>query len=116
MKPLGHASRSGLMTLLCCLGASVAQAAPDYDGIAERLERGDYRGIQGAMVSVGGERVLEAYSRGNDANTRHDIRSATKSITALLVGELIEDRQRSPPAVGLVVPVVVIGEPQHLAP
>ena len=91
MKPLRHTSRSGLMTLLCCLGASVVQAAPDYDGIAERLERGDYRGIQGAMVSVGGERVLEAYSRGNDVNTRHDIRSATKSITALLVGELVED-------------------------
>ncbi len=59
--------------------------------IAEGLQAGDYKGITGGMVSVGGELIVEAYAPGNTAEKRHDIRSATKSITALLIGELIED-------------------------
>lgn len=59
--------------------------------IAAGLESGDFKGITGGMVSIGGEVMFEAYGRGNSAGKRHDIRSATKSITALLVGELIED-------------------------
>jgi CubicO group peptidase (beta-lactamase class C family) len=69
-------------------------AVADGDAIAQvaaRLEAGDYQGITGGMLTVAGKPVFEAYGPGNSADKRHDIRSATKSITALLVGELLED-------------------------
>ena len=65
--------------------------------IARGMNAGDINGITGGIVSIGGEVVMEAYAPGNSASKRHDIRSATKSITALLIGELIEDGSlRSP--------------------
>ena len=59
--------------------------------VARGLESGEYKGITGGMLSVGGDVLFEAYAAGYGAKTRHDIRSATKSITALLVGELVAD-------------------------
>lgn len=59
--------------------------------IGNRLEAGKYDGITGGMLAVDGKYLFEAYAPGNNPDKRHDIRSATKSITALLVGELIED-------------------------
>lgn len=84
---------------LCCLSviswASGAQVSSEAElvmaDIARGLEAGEFKGITGGMVSIGGEVQFEAYAAGNGPDKRHDIRSATKSITALLVGELIED-------------------------
>lgn len=67
------------------------QAEQVMSEIANGLKAGEFKGITGGMVSIGGEVMFEAYARGNGPDKRHDIRSATKSITALLVGELIED-------------------------
>lgn len=58
---------------------------------AAEIEKGRLAGVTGALLSRRGQVVVEAYAPGNGAATRHDIRSATKSITAILVGELIED-------------------------
>lgn len=84
---------------LCCLSlfslASSAQTASEAERvmseIASGLASGEFKGITGGMVSIGGDVKFEAYAPGNRPDKRHDIRSATKSITALLVGELIED-------------------------
>lgn len=59
--------------------------------IAGKISSGKYKGITGGMVSVDGELLFESYVPGNNADKRHDIRSATKSVTSLLIGELIED-------------------------
>jgi len=91
--------RPGLVLLLGIAAlTSFASAAPVTDEardtlcrIGERVEQGETNGITGAIVSVGGEVIVEAYGPRNNAGKRHDIRSATKSITALLVGELLED-------------------------
>jgi len=73
------------------LAASMAAHADVVDDVAARMAAGDYKGITGMMVSRDGQMLAEAYAPGNSPERRHDIRSATKSITALLVGELIED-------------------------
>ena len=84
-----------LLVLLFALPAARAevpeQAKQVMDEIASGLKAGDLKGITGGMVSIGGDVMFEAYARGNGPDKRHDIRSATKSITSLLVGELIED-------------------------
>lgn len=72
-------------------GAVFAEPDDPVAAIGHRLEAGDYKGITGGMVAVDGKYLFEAYAPGNNPDKRHDIRSATKSITALLVGELIED-------------------------
>ncbi len=66
-------------------------AIDDVDTVASDLADGKYKGITGGMVSVNGETLFEAYAPGYSVDVKHDIRSATKSITALLVGELIGD-------------------------
>lgn len=66
-------------------------AQDEIDQIAQDLAAGKFKGITGGMVSVNGEMLFEAYAPGYSADKNHDIRSATKSITALLIGELIAD-------------------------
>ncbi len=75
---------------MCFVGAPVA-AQSEIDEIAADLAAGKYKGITGGMVSVSGEVLFEAYAPRYTADRRHDIRSATKSITALLIGELVAD-------------------------
>ncbi|WP_262690707.1 serine hydrolase domain-containing protein [Kordiimonas aestuarii] len=77
--------------MLAVFGVGSAVAHPATDDVVRKLKAGDYDGITGGMLSLGGKLVFEAYAPGFDAGERHDIRSATKSITALLIGELIED-------------------------
>ncbi|NVJ69912.1 MAG: serine hydrolase [Alphaproteobacteria bacterium] len=74
--------------LMLSLGMA-AQAS--VDDIAAKMRAGDYKGITGMVVSQNGQLLAEAYAPGYGMERRHDIRSATKSITALLVGELIAD-------------------------
>ena len=58
---------------------------------ARKLQAGGYEGITGGMLNVGGRTVFEVYAPDNGPDKLHDIRSATKSITALLVGKLLEE-------------------------
>ena len=73
------------------LGFAPVHAADEIESIAKDLTEGKFKGITGGMVSVDGEILFEAYAPGYNADKKHDIRSATKSITALLIGELIDD-------------------------
>lgn len=82
------------LTIACMavLVFATSVAAQDEIGkIAQDLEAGKHEGITGGMVSVDGTMLFEAYAPGYSRDRRHDIRSATKSITALLIGELIKD-------------------------
>jgi CubicO group peptidase (beta-lactamase class C family) len=53
--------------------------------VADVSARRDH-GIDSVLVVRGGKLVLEQYWNGYDSRTLHDLRSATKSITSLLVG------------------------------
>lgn len=81
---------SGLLAALV-LFTTPAFANDTLDAIGRNLAAGEYPGITGGMLSVDGKVMFEAYAPGVEAGDRQDIRSATKSITAILVGELIED-------------------------
>ena len=85
----------GPLAIVASLGVAKADVPKEAEivmqEIARQMTAGEIEGITGVMVSIDGDTVIEAYAPGNKATKRHDIRSATKSITALLVGELIED-------------------------
>jgi CubicO group peptidase (beta-lactamase class C family) len=49
-----------------------------------------HKDLKGIVILRDGNLVAESYFNGDDANTLHDIRSATKSITATLMGIAIE--------------------------
>jgi CubicO group peptidase (beta-lactamase class C family) len=49
-----------------------------------------HKDLKGIVILRHGKLVAEAYFNGDDANTLHDIRSATKSITAALMGIAID--------------------------
>jgi CubicO group peptidase (beta-lactamase class C family) len=54
-----------------------------------------HKDLKGIVVLRHGKLVAEWYFNGDDANTLHDIRSATKSITATLLGIAIDRRMIS---------------------
>lgn len=54
------------------------------------LESDQHPDLKGIVILCAGQRVSESYFNGDDAETLHDIRSATKSITATLMGIAIE--------------------------
>ena len=56
-----------------------------YAGLEAALERGDYRRITSVVVA-GADPSYEWYAAGFDAETPHNTRSATKTVTSLLVG------------------------------
>ncbi|KRC35053.1 MULTISPECIES: serine hydrolase [unclassified Lysobacter] len=55
-----------------------------------RLGDGSLKQLTSVMVVQRGQPVYERYFNGADAGTLHDVRSATKSVTALLVGAAID--------------------------
>ena len=54
------------------------------------LDNGDYRKITSVLVRHHGDVVYEWYATGNDADTLHNTRSATKTVTSMLLGIAID--------------------------
>ena len=54
------------------------------------VEAGDYTKLDGILIARHGRLVLEAYFNGFDRETRHDTRSAFKSVTSTLAGIAID--------------------------
>ncbi|GHF20175.1 penicillin-binding protein [Kordiimonas sediminis] len=73
-------------------GTEDDQTVSPINSVVSKLERGDYEGVNGMMITHGG-RTWVAYSPKGNPVRKQDIRSATKSITAILVGELLEDKR-----------------------
>ncbi|MEM6585223.1 MAG: serine hydrolase [Pseudomonadota bacterium] len=67
-----------------------AQPGP-FDTAIERIDDGDFGRIEAVLVEQSGEIVVEKYFRNSTAQSRIDVRSVGKSITALAVGAAIED-------------------------
>ena len=55
------------------------------------IEKDDYLRVTSVMITEGGELIYEGYFNGADTATRHNTRSATKSINSMLVGAAIAD-------------------------
>lgn len=64
--------------------------AARYDGVERALARGDAPDTTSVLVMHGPEVVYERYFAGATADTLHDTRSSTKSLTALAVGIAID--------------------------
>ena len=77
------------LSLCACLAVN-ADDAP-LQTLAGQIADGDHKGVTGMMVSMHGRVAAEVYAPGKGPDTRHDIRSATKSITALLIGILRDE-------------------------
>ncbi len=67
-----------------------AAAATGWPGLEGRIAAGELHDITSVLVERGGELLYERYFAGRDADTLHDLRSASKSLTALLVGIAID--------------------------
>ncbi|MEM9529285.1 MAG: serine hydrolase [Pseudomonadota bacterium] len=82
-----------MLALLTLLAASASFAEPDpIDRLAADIQAGHHADILGMVMLRGGEPVVDVGSRKLKAKGL-DIRSATKSVTALLVGIAIDAGQ-----------------------
>jgi len=78
---------------LLAIGVSLSVAAQSisaFDGVLSRFDHDEHADLRGVVVMVDGKIVAERYYNGETADTLHDIRSAGKSITSLLVGIAID--------------------------
>ncbi|MGO4777962.1 serine hydrolase domain-containing protein, partial [Lysobacter sp. 2RAB21] len=74
-----------MLALLCCV-FPVAAADPAVERVLARWD-GDTRvDLKAVVVLRDGELIAERYYNGDDARSLHDMRSAGKSVTALLAG------------------------------
>lgn len=104
----------GCLGLLLALAGSAAETAPSElqppdlaDGLAvspaaaahldaallatlgERVRDDTFHQITSALVMVDGKLAYEGYFNGADRDTQHDIRSASKTLTSMMVGQAI---------------------------
>ncbi|MEM9693987.1 MAG: serine hydrolase [Myxococcota bacterium] len=64
---------------------------PVFDALSREIGDGAYGEVKAVIAAQAGRVLFEEYYGGNDAETRVDVRSVGKSITALAVGAAIDD-------------------------
>lgn len=74
---------------ICGVGAAHA-AGPDFIATLGRFEQDAHADLKSVLVMRDGRIVAERYFNGETADSLHDVRSAGKSITALLVGAAVD--------------------------
>ncbi|HEY8004395.1 MAG TPA: serine hydrolase [Phenylobacterium sp.] len=80
--------RPVLLAAIACLwtGAAAAQPAPGFDGLAAAVRAGTYKQITSVLVARHGKLIYEQYFDDGGADALRNTRSATKTITGMLVG------------------------------
>ncbi|MHA6770217.1 serine hydrolase domain-containing protein [Sphingobium ummariense] len=78
-----------LAALFCIVPATARPDQPDA-GLLARWDDDPHKDLRAVIVLRGGRIVAERYFNGETADTLHDIRSAGKSVTALLAGIAID--------------------------
>ena len=63
------------------------------DALRAAIADDTFRQITSVVVAHDGRIVFEHYANGADAETRHDVRSASKTVTSMLVGAAIDGGQ-----------------------
>lgn len=88
---------SAVLAAACLFAAAGAEAAerpsspdPDFSALDRAIDAGEFPKLGSVVAARGGEIVYERYVAG-DAATLRDTRSATKTITGMLVGAAIAD-------------------------
>lgn len=81
---------TALTTLLLCAAPSVARSDAKLNTVLANWEHDEHPDLRGVVVLRDGRIVAEHYYNGERADSLHDIRSAGKSVTALLVGIAID--------------------------
>lgn len=74
---------------------SAAKAESEFDGLHQAIEKGDFGQITSVVVSQHGKVVFEHYYDEGGADARRNTRSATKTVTGMLVGAAIADGKLS---------------------
>ncbi len=82
---------SGWWYLVLALCGHAKAAEPEL--LANEIRAGLYPGLAAMQLSVAGQPIQSAYAPGYDSTSLFDIRSATKSITALLAGQILQQYQ-----------------------
>ncbi|MFI8717085.1 serine hydrolase domain-containing protein [Stenotrophomonas sp. NPDC077464] len=85
-----------LLALAACLPLAAPAAPPTLDpaplaALEAAIARDDIKQVTSVLLLVDGKVAYEHYFNGADAETLNDVRSASKSVTALLVGAAIGD-------------------------
>ncbi|AWH18222.1 serine hydrolase [Stenotrophomonas sp. ZAC14D2_NAIMI4_7] len=81
-----------LLILLLCTTLPCTAAPLDtvrLKALEQAIARDELKQVRSVLLQVDGKVVYEGYFNGADAQTLHDVRSASKSVTALLVGAAI---------------------------
>lgn len=65
-------------------------ASGPIEDMLQAIRSGQYTKLDSALIARNGKLVLEAYFNGFDCETKHDIRSAFKSVTSALAGIAID--------------------------
>jgi len=81
------------LSLICAAAPLSARDAPPLETVLSQWDQDAHPDLRGVVVMRGETVVAERYYNGETADALHDIRSAGKSITALLLGIAI-DRHR----------------------
>lgn len=66
--------------------------AQPFDDLIKNILSGDYQSIDSVLIYTNGSLILEEYFNGYNQDKLHDLRSASKSITSLLVGLAIDKK------------------------
>jgi len=85
-----------VLILIATFGQATASAAEqwtkqDTENLTVEIEKGEYKTVTSVLVYQHGNIHFEGYFNGADAATLHDTRSATKTVTSMLVGAAISD-------------------------
>ncbi|WP_324114046.1 serine hydrolase, partial [Caulobacter sp.] len=83
----------GALALLGLGAPAMARSDPAIQAVLTRFNNDEHTDLKGVVVLRDGRVVGERYYNGETAETLHDIRSAGKSITALLMGVAIDRGQ-----------------------
>ncbi len=76
---------------VCAAAMPALAASPDeVVAVLERWDRDDHPDLRGVVVLRGGRRIAERYYNGAGPGELHDIRSAGKSVTALVTGIAVD--------------------------
>lgn len=81
-----------LALLVACRAPAQAPAAgnPALEAVLARWDRDEHADLRAVVVRRGGEIIAERYYNGERPESLHDVRSAGKSVTSLLVGIAID--------------------------
>jgi len=81
--------RSFILIVLCVLSVQTGKSQSfqiDKEDLSNAIADGTFPNISSVVVSQNGTTVLEQYYNGATSETQHNTRSATKTVTGMLVG------------------------------